>query len=51
MDLVALLQAKFGPKRAGVHHRIQKDGYNARYLSKEPRYTPQVFWGSAPPSA
>jgi len=46
---VALLQAKSGPKRARVHHKIQKDGYNVGYLSKEPRCTPQVFGGSAPP--
>lgn len=42
MDLVALLQAKFGPKRARVHHIIQEDGYNVGYLSKEPICTPQV---------
>jgi len=47
---MALLQGEAGSKRAGVHHIIQKDGYNVGYLSKEPRCTPQVFGGSALPS-
>jgi len=47
---MALLQAKVEPKQAGVHHRIQKDGCNVGYLSKEPRRTPQVFGGSELPS-
>ena len=51
MDLMVLLQANVGPKCAGVHHKIQKDGYNVGYLSKEPTCTPQVFAGSIPPFA
>ena len=29
-----------------VHHRIWKGGHNPRYLPKEPKCNPQVFWGS-----
>lgn len=51
MHPVALLQEKVRPKRVGVHHIIQKDDYNVGYISEEHRCTPQVFGGSAPPSA
>jgi len=47
VDLVALLQAKAKPKDAELHHKVQKDGYNVGYLSKEPICIPQVFEGFA----
>lgn len=43
---MALLQAKVGVECIGVHHKVQKDVHNARYLPKEPRCIPQVSGGS-----
>jgi hypothetical protein len=42
MDLLALLQEKAGVECTGVHHRVQEDGNNVRYISQEPRCTSQV---------
>ena len=36
MDPVALLLEKVAPKCVGLHHKIQKDGYNVGYLSQNP---------------
>jgi hypothetical protein len=45
MDPVALLQEEVGLQCIGVHHRVQKDGHHARYLSHECICTLQLSWG------
>jgi hypothetical protein len=47
MDLLASLQVEAREKCARVHQKVQEDGNHVRYLSQEPKHTPQVSRGSA----